>query len=108
MENHDWVTLGDAIDSLRQEIRQAADRAQHVAPNERFRITGVELELTVVAEDSVTVGGEVGWWILKARADSAGKDSITHKVKLTLNVGDIEVASGRRTGPSAPPAGSAG
>jgi hypothetical protein len=53
----------------------------------------------VAAEDTTSVGGEVGWWIFKATAGAAAKDAFTHKVKLTLNVGDIEVAAPRRTGP---------
>jgi hypothetical protein len=59
----------------------------------RFRITNVELELTVAAEDSTSVGGEAGWWVFKARADVAAKDVVTHKVKLSLNVGDIPVGA---------------
>ena len=102
MADQDRVTLTSAIASLRHQIRTAAEQAQKLGPNEpRFRITNVELELTVVAEDTTSAGGEIGWWIFKARADAAAKDSITHKVKLTLNVGDIEV-KGRRTGRAQP------
>jgi hypothetical protein len=88
------VSLKDAIAGLRKQIKEAAQQAQGLAPGEvKFRITGVELELTVVAEDSTTAGGEVGWWIFKAKADVGVKDATTQKVKLTLDVGDIEVGS---------------
>jgi hypothetical protein len=94
----DRVSLKAAIAGLRQQIKEAAQQAQGLGPGEtKFRITGVELELTVVAEDSATTGGEVGWWIFKAKADVSAKDATTHKVKLTLNVGDIEVGSETRT-----------
>src|SRR4051794_5716074 len=97
----DRVPLTSAIAGLRKQIMDAAEQAQGLGPHEpRFRITNVELELTVVAEDTTSAGGEVGWWIFKAKADVAAKDAVTHKVKLTLNVGDIEVSAGRRTGPA--------
>jgi hypothetical protein len=93
----DVVPLTDAIAALRKQIREAAKQAESLPENERFRITGVELELTVVAEDASVVGGEVGWWIFKGKADASTKDAITHKVKLTMNVGDIEVGGGKMT-----------
>jgi hypothetical protein len=95
--NANAVPLTEAISSLRQQIRAAAAQAASLPPNERFRITGVELELTVVAEDATSAGGEVGWWIFKAKADVSAKGAITHKVKLTLNVGDVEVTANTKT-----------
>jgi hypothetical protein len=92
----DVVPLTDAIGALRKQIREAARQAADLPEDERFRITSVELELTVVAEDTIKGGGEVGWWVFKGKAEAAAKDAITHKVKLTLNVGDVEVG-GRRT-----------
>jgi hypothetical protein len=88
----DRVPLKTAIDALRRQIKEAAVAAQGLGKDElRFRIKTAELELTVVAEDTIGGGAEVGWWIFKARADASAKDAITHKVKLTLDVGDIEV-----------------
>jgi hypothetical protein len=103
MNDLDRISLTSAIASLRRQIKEAAEQAQGLAHDEpRFRVTGVELELTVVAEDTASGGGEVGWWILKAHADATLKDSVTQKVKLTLNVGDIEVGSDRNTRPALP------
>jgi Trypsin-co-occurring domain 2 len=93
----DRVSLTGAIDGLRRQIMEAAKKAQKLEPGApRFRITGVEIELTVVAEDSTTAGVEASWWVFKAKADLAAKDAVTHKVKLSLNVGDIEIDSGMR------------
>jgi hypothetical protein len=94
----DRVPLKVAIAGLRQQIQEAAQQAEALQPGElKFRITEIELELTVAAEDSATTGGELGWWIFKARADVAAKDIATHKVKLKLDVEDIEVGSSHRT-----------
>jgi len=95
-EDLDRVSLKSAIDGLRRQIREAAEQAQRLKPDEpRFRIEKAELELTVVAEDTAEGGAEVGWWIFKANAKLVAKDVVTHKVTLTLNVGDILVGSDR-------------
>jgi hypothetical protein len=93
MANQERVSLADAIAALRSEIRIAAVRAQSLQANERYRIVEAQVELTVVAEDSADGSAEVGWWILKAKAGVAAKDSITHKVCLKIDVGDVEVGS---------------
>ena len=68
----DRLSLTDAIDGLCRQIMEAAKKAQGLEPGaSRFRITGVEMELTVVAEDSTTAGAEAGWWVFKAKADLA-------------------------------------
>ncbi len=41
----DRVPLTAAITGLRKQIRAAAEQASKLPPGERFRITGVELEL---------------------------------------------------------------
>jgi hypothetical protein len=95
----DRVTITDAIDRLRHELQVAACKAQGSGPDGlKFRITSIELELTVVAEDSASAGGEIGWWIFKGKADLASKDVVTHKVRLTLDVGDLRVHSPTGTG----------
>jgi hypothetical protein len=96
-DDQNRVSLADAIAALRSEIRIAAARAQPLAPSERYRITEAQIELTVVAEDSADGSAEVGWWILKAKAGITAKNSITHKVCLKIDVGDVEVGSEQKT-----------
>lgn len=91
--NDQKVALADAIAGLRSQIRTAAARAAELPANERFRITEVEIELTVVAEGEVKAGGEVGWWVFKASADVSAREAVTHKVKLKLDIGHVEVGS---------------
>ena len=97
-DSPDRISLSSAIAGLRKELRVAASDAARLGRGEsKFVITSVELELTVAAEDSVAAGAEVGWWIFKTKADIANKDISTHKLRLTLDVGDIEVSSPQST-----------
>lgn len=92
----DRITLQDAIADLRKQLADAAA----AAPKDnaaRFRVTDVELELSVIADDSASGGGEVGWWILKAKADLAEKNSISHKIRLRLDVGQPQVGDVTKT-----------
>jgi len=95
-EYKDRITLQDAIADLRKQLAEAAA----AAPKDkaaRFRVTDVELELTVVADDSASGGGEVGWWVLKAKADLSAKHSLSHKIRLKLDVGQQEVGDQTET-----------
>jgi hypothetical protein len=91
------VALAEAIAGLRTQIREASRRAASLPRQERFHITDVEIELTVVAEGTVKGGTEVGWWIFKANGELSAKEAVTHKVKLKLDVGSIEVGSDLET-----------
>jgi hypothetical protein len=51
----------------------------------------------VVAEDMVGGGVGVSWCVFKARAETSAKDAVTHKVRLKLNLGDVEVGSDLKT-----------
>jgi len=64
----DRIPLTSALNVLRQQLKKAAEQAQGLDPDDvRFRISAIELELTVVAEDSASGDGEIGWWIFKAK-----------------------------------------
>jgi len=91
------IPLTEAIGLLRKELRAAADAALAINAEDRFRITEAELELTIVAEDTIGGSGEVGWWVLKAKAETSAKNAVTHKVHLKLNVGNFEVGSSTKT-----------
>ena len=95
----DRVSLATAIASLRQQLAKAAEQAKELDADEvRLNVTGIELELSVVAEDATSTEGEVGWWILKAKAGVNAKDVISHRIKISLSAGDLDVNSGKSTG----------
>ena len=87
----DRVPLREAIAALREELRAAAEQAQALDPSERYRITEAEIELTVVAENAAGGEAEIGWWVFKAKAQETIKEANTHKVRIRLDVGKIEV-----------------
>jgi hypothetical protein len=91
----DRVELSTAIQQLRREVEKAAETAKK--EKLKFTLESIDLELTVVAEDGVEGGAEVGWWIFKAKAGVSAKDSTTHKVTLKLTAPDIQVGSSRKT-----------
>jgi hypothetical protein len=91
------IPVAEAIAALRKEIRTAAAQAQALEPRDRFRIIEAEIELAVALENAVGGTAEVGWFVFKAKADASAKDAGSHKVRLKLNLGDVEVASGRQT-----------
>lgn len=95
--NAGLISLADSIAALRCELRRAADSASTLPRDQRFRISSVEIELSVVAEDSAEAGGEVGWWVLKANGKMAATETSTHIVRLQLDVGEVEVGSSQRT-----------
>jgi hypothetical protein len=97
-ESDHLVSLTDAIAGLRKQIRDAAKKALALPEKERFHIVETELELTVVAEGTTGGSAEVGWWIFKASANVSNKESATHKVRLKLDLGDVEVGSTHQTG----------
>ena len=93
------IPLKAAISALRTELRDAARDAQGLAPGEvRFRVSAIDVELSVVAEASGTASTEIGWWIIKGKAELAAKDTATHKVTLRLNVGDLDIGAHDNTG----------
>ncbi len=91
------MSLADAIAGLRNQLRQAQRSAEHLAERDRFSISEVEIELTVSADEGTEVSGETGWWVFKAGAKIADKDTVTHKVRLRLAIGDVSVSSEDKT-----------
>lgn len=96
--SQDRISLTDAIASLREEITAAQARAQSLEPDQRYRITEVDLELSVVLEDSAQATGEIGWWVLKASASGAQATTLSQKVHLKLDIGQVSVSSPRELG----------
>lgn len=74
--------IADAIDTLRQELAEAINRGDSEAL--RFKVNGIELELSVACE--ISAGGKASFKVLGigAELNAGGKEVSTHKVKLSL------------------------
>ncbi|MEU3147308.1 trypco2 family protein [Streptomyces sp. NPDC006999] len=60
-------------------------RAVRVTRRGAVRVGPVELEAAVAVERSATAGGKVRFWVVEAGADGRLADSVTHRVRLTLD-----------------------
>jgi hypothetical protein len=80
------IRLSDAIENLREELKLSQQKGQ--GKDFQFSVGSIEVELEVVAEEQVGGSGKINWWVFGGGADFKTKDSIKHKLKLTLQVVD--------------------
>lgn len=80
------TSIADAIDALRKDLTEAVARGD--GQDLRFKVDGVDVELTVACE----VGGnnKASFHVLGIGAELGGKlgTTMTHKVKLSLKPAD--------------------
>lgn len=94
------ISVSGAIDSLREDLRQALAKAQ---PDIVFTPGDIEVELGVTFAEETSVEGGIKAYIFSASAGSSDSQTHVHKLKFTLAVTD---ANGRPLKLSAPaPAG---
>ncbi|MGW6902815.1 MULTISPECIES: trypco2 family protein [unclassified Streptomyces] len=77
------IELAEMIEELRRELTAA--RTAAADEDLYFEVGPVELEAAVVVERSATAGGKVRFWVVETGADGRLADSVTHRVKLTLD-----------------------
>ncbi|WP_198668626.1 trypco2 family protein [Streptomyces triticisoli] len=77
------IELAELIEELRRELTAARIAAQ--GEDLYFEVGPVELEAAVVVERSATAGGKIRFWVVETGADGRLADSVTHRVKLTLD-----------------------
>jgi len=84
------LELAEILEALRGELNLAKREGDRY--DLRFNISNVEVELQTVVERKAAAeaGGKVRFWVLDADAKASGeyKDSLTQKIKLTLQVVD--------------------
>jgi hypothetical protein len=77
------IELAELIEELRRELTAARIAAQ--GEDLYFEVGPVELEAAIVVERSATAGGKIRFWVVETGADGRLADSVTHRVKLTLD-----------------------
>jgi Trypsin-co-occurring domain 2 len=77
------ISLTEAIESLRRDLRQALTKAE---PDIVFTPGQIELELSVSFTKEGSAGGGIKVYVFDFSAEAKGTQSDSHKVKITLQV----------------------
>jgi class 3 adenylate cyclase len=81
-EQHPQIELAEAVESVRREVAEAAERA--AGERFRFEIDTVELEFSVELRREARADGRVRAWVLEAGAEARTENRSTHRVTVTL------------------------
>jgi hypothetical protein len=79
------ITVSDAIDGLRKDLREALLKAE---PDIIFVPGDIEIELAVTFEDETSVKGGIKAYIFSASAGQTDKQAHVHRLKLAFTVTD--------------------
>ncbi|MBT1098369.1 trypco2 family protein [Streptomyces sp. Tu102] len=82
----DGIDLADAIQSLRDQLLDAATRASHKPL--LFEVGEIQLEFTVELRKEVVGGTKIKAWVVEAGADASRSAGTTHRVAFTLTPKD--------------------
>ncbi|WP_137988651.1 trypco2 family protein [Streptomyces vilmorinianum] len=76
------IELADAVESVRDQLIEAASRAtgRPVA----FEVGDIEMEFTIELRKEVKGGAKVKAWVVEAGADASRARGETHRVSFTL------------------------
>jgi hypothetical protein len=92
----DGIELADAVDSVRNQLIEAAARAAGRPLS--FELGPVQMEFTVELRKEVKAGGKVKAWVVEAGADTARTSGHIHKVSFTLTPRDAATGSAWQVG----------
>lgn len=103
------LRLADAVQTLRNELNQAAEQAQD--QNLTFRVGPIQMEFEVQFRADAKAQGGFSAWIVTGQVEAGGGRTSTHKVAFSLTPhdsahpdGDVAINSARPdTGASNPP-----
>ncbi|WP_167157917.1 trypco2 family protein [Streptomyces sp. MBT27] len=99
----DGIELADAIESVREQLTEAAARASGHALV--FELGDIQMEFTVELRREVKGGLKVRAWVVDAGADAARNTGRTHKVAFTLKPHSAADGSAWRVGNDRPGGG---
>ncbi|MEV7426143.1 MULTISPECIES: trypco2 family protein [unclassified Streptomyces] len=87
----DGIELADAIESVRDQLLDAATRA--TGRPLAFEVGDIEMEFTLELRKEVKGGLKVRAWVVEAGADGARTSGHTHKVAFTLKPRDARTGA---------------
>ncbi|MFD9246211.1 trypco2 family protein [Streptomyces sp. NPDC059556] len=76
------IELADAIESVRDQLVEAAGRA--TGKPVAFEVGDIEMEFTIELRKEVKGGAKVKAWVVEAGADASRTRGDTHRVSFTL------------------------
>ncbi|MFF3394693.1 trypco2 family protein [Streptomyces sp. NPDC002669] len=78
----DGIELADAVESIRNQLIDAAGRA--IGRPLAFEVGDIQMEFTLELRKEIKGGGKVKAWVVEAGADASRTTGRTHKVAFTL------------------------
>ncbi|MFJ7492847.1 trypco2 family protein [Streptomyces sp. NPDC097727] len=92
----DGIELADAVESIRNQLIDAAGRAtgRPVA----FEVGDIQMEFTLELRKEIKGGAKVKAWVVEAGADASRTTGHTHKVAFTLKPRDATTREPWRIG----------
>ncbi|MEE1790054.1 hypothetical protein PUR28_04550 [Streptomyces sp. BE308] len=78
----DGIELADAVESIRNQLVEAATRATDHPVS--FAVGDIQMEFTLELRKEARAGGKVKAWVVEAGADASRATGRTHKVAFTL------------------------
>ncbi|MER5889195.1 trypco2 family protein [Streptomyces sp. NPDC001941] len=82
----DDIELADAIETVRNQLVEAASRATGRPVS--FEVGDIELEFTIELRKELKGGGRIKAWVVDAGADASRATGSTHRVAFTLKPRD--------------------
>ncbi|MGW4239628.1 trypco2 family protein [Streptomyces sp. NPDC004749] len=97
-DDHDFdgIELADAIQSVRDQLLDAATRATDRPLS--FEVGDIQMEFTLELRKEVKGGAKVKAWVVEAGADGTRATGRTHKVAFTLTPRDARTGAPWKVG----------
>ncbi|MFB6819272.1 trypco2 family protein [Streptomyces sp. NPDC056347] len=92
----DGIELADAVESIRNQLIDAASRA--TGRPLAFEVGDIQMEFTLELRKEIKGGGRVRAWVVDAGADASRATGRTHKVAFTLKPHDAATGGAWRIG----------
>ncbi|ROQ68067.1 hypothetical protein EDD93_2520 [Streptomyces sp. 840.1] len=85
--HHDGIELADAVESVRNQLIEAATRG--TGRPLAFEVGDIQMEFTLELRKEVKGSARVKAWVVEAGADAGRATGHTHKVAFTLKPRDV-------------------
>ncbi|MET9921290.1 trypco2 family protein [Streptomyces sp. NPDC059605] len=92
----DGIELADAVESIRNQLVDAAGRATDRPL--AFEVGDIQMEFTLELRKEIKGGGKVKAWVVEAGADASRATGRTHRVAFTLKPRDTATGGAWRIG----------